>query len=36
MLFTQLQQHPDLVIAINLTQQFAELVRQRLPEQLDL
>ena len=36
LLFTQLQQYPDLATAINLTQQFAELVRQRLPNQLDL
>ncbi len=36
LLFTELQQHPALATAINLAQQFAELVRQRLPKQLDL
>jgi transposase len=31
----ELQQHPALVTAIHLAQQFADLVRQRLPERLD-
>ena len=31
----ELQQHPELVTAIHLAQQFADLVRQRLPERLD-
>ena len=31
----ELQQHPELVTAIHLAQQFADLVRQRLPELLD-
>jgi transposase len=35
LLLTELQQHPNLATAINLAQQFAELVRQRLPKQLD-
>jgi len=35
LLLTELQQHPDLATAINLAQQFAALVRQRLPQQLD-
>ena len=29
------QQHPDLKVAINLTQSFTKLFRERLPEQLD-
>ena len=33
---TELQQHPELVTAIHLAQHFADLVRQRLPERLDL
>ncbi len=33
---TKLQQHPDLTSAIDLAQRFAELVRQRQPQQLDL
>ncbi len=33
---TELQQHPELVTAIHLAQHFADLVRQRLPKQLDL
>lgn len=36
LLLTALQQHPDLATAINLAQQFAALVRQRSPQQLDL
>jgi len=34
-LVLKLQQHPDLVVAIQLAQQFADLVRHRQPEQLD-
>ncbi len=34
-LILKLQQHPDLVVAIQLAQQFADLVRQRQPGQLD-
>ncbi len=35
-LLMKLQQHRDLAPAIGLAQQFAELVRQRQPQQLDL
>jgi transposase len=34
-LIAQLQQHPELAPAIGLAQQFADLVRQRQPQQLD-
>ncbi|MGL4620927.1 MAG: transposase, partial [Chroococcidiopsis sp.] len=32
---THLKQHPDLATAIALAQEFAQLVRQRDPKQLD-
>ncbi len=35
-LLIELQQHPDLAAAIQLAQHFAQVVRQRQPEQLDL
>lgn len=35
-LLAKLKQHPDLAAAIHLAQQFADLVRQRQPKQLDL
>lgn len=35
-LLIKLQQHPELAPAIGLAQQFADLVRQRQPQQLDL
>lgn len=35
-LLTQLKQHPALAVAVDLAQQFADLVRQRQPKQLDL
>ncbi len=34
-LLSLLEQHPDLATAIHLAQQFADLVRQRQPKQLD-
>jgi transposase len=35
-LLIELQQHPDRASAIQLAQHFAQVVRQRQPEQLDL